>query len=551
MHSIIKEKIENAARDAGYKIPAVFSLDQPPKKEMGDWATNIALSIAGFAKLNPREVAAKIRDELELLGEVLSVEIAGPGFINIKLKLETYTNELKRIFVEKEKYGSGGGVQHKKINVEYISANPTGPLHVGNARGGPIGEMIANLYQFLGCDVSREFYINDIGGQANRFGASLFYWHELKENKNAEFPEGGYPAAYVKEISIRISDKYAEMIDKIVSRSLKVNFFRDKGIEEIVSEIKTDSALLDIKFNRWFYQSELEKNNQTAKVVETLKLNGATVIKDGALWFKDPADVELKDRESVLVKQDGSYTYFADDIAYHKNKIERGFEGMVDVWGANHFGHVPRLKAALSALGYSESILNIVLYQYIRLKKSGAAVSMGKRLGNFITLREVIEAGVKPDAYKYFILSQNLNTPFDFDIELAADTSEKNPVFYIKYAHARISSILKRAKESGVVQSDSGSLNLTVFENDKEIALLKEIIKFPDIIADIAENFQLQALPHFAYKVANLFHDFYNSCQVLGQEQEVLQARLALATATKTVIKNSLSIMGIDAPEKM
>ncbi|PIS07869.1 arginine--tRNA ligase [Candidatus Berkelbacteria bacterium CG10_big_fil_rev_8_21_14_0_10_43_13] len=551
MKSELLKKIISAVKSAEYNPPSDFSVTEAPKPEIGDFATNVAMIIAGQIKDNPREIANKIKIELEKYDDIIKVEVAGPGFINIKLELQVYFDELAKIVEQKEQYGRSEIGAGKKINVEYVSANPTGPLHIGNARSGPIGEAIANLFMFLGYDTTKEFYINDIGVQIGRFGQSLYHWYEIKDNVDVKFPEEGYPGPYIKETSEVIQLKFDDEISKISDREELIKFFAKVGLDIMVEKIRDDLKFAGMKIDVWSYESKIAEAGKSAAVIERLRESGNTIEKEGAVWFKQPDDPELADKEAVLVKSDENHsvTYFANDLAYHLDKIERGATKMIDVWGANHFGHIPRMRAALKALGQPDA-LEIVLYQYVRLKKSGQAASMGKRLGNFISLREVIEAGVVPDAFKYFILSQNPNTPFDFDLELAADTSEKNPVFYIKYAHARICSILEKSRGEGT--GDGTPADYSVLNNAKEIALIKELIKFPELIEEISTNFQIQALPHFAYKIAGLFHDFYGSCRVIGAETKQLkQARLFLIRATKYVLKNALNILSIDAPEKM
>lgn len=554
MKKLIKNKIILALKTIGIDILIGFDVDQPPKREMGDYATNIAMVVAAIAKKNPREVAEKIKSQLEKDTDIEKIEIAGPGFINIFLKNSVYFAELKNVLKAKAQYGKSAVGTGKRVNVEYISANPTGPLHIGNARSGPIGLALSNLYKFQDFVVTDEFYINDIGGQITKFGRSLFYWLQSKSEPDIEFPEGGYPGEYIKETSEKIQTKFGDEIKNLSSENSGIDFFAQKGLSIMIDNIKEDVALIGIKFDKWTRESETLASGRPEKVVAELKNRGFVAEKDGAVWFKNPDDVELEDPESVLIKSDEAktLTYFANDIAYHLDKFDRvGKDGkLIDVWGANHSGHIPRMKAALKAIGYPEENLEIVLYQYVRLKKSGEATSMGKRLGNFVTLKQVIEAGVHPDAFKYFILSQNSNTPIDFDIDLAADTSEKNPVFYIKYAHARICSILKRAEESGAALGDE-KVNLELLSGEKELALIQEISKFPEIILDVTQNNQIQTIPHFAYNLASLLHDFYNSCKVLSEDIELTSARLSLILATKYVLANALNICGIEAPEKM
>lgn len=550
MKNIVVDKISQAISAAGYSSPVSFSVDEPPMGAKGDWATNIAMIIAGFNKENPRQIAEKLKTELLKDKSIENVEIAGPGFINISLKNGLYLEELKKIVSEKESYGRSNTFSGQKINVEYISANPTGPLHVGNARSGPIGEAFANLFEFIGAEVEREFYVNDIGVQIERFGRSLFYWYKIKTNPKIEFPEDGYPGEYIKETSNKIQEKFADKIINLKNETDLTDLFAKEGLKLMIYGIKKDAKLINIGFDRWSYESEALENGRSREIVQKLKEKGHTAEKDGAVWFARPEDKNLEDKDSVLVKSDENKTptYFANDITYHVDKLSRA-DLLVDVWGANHFVHIPRIKSALSALGYPPEKINIIVYQYVRLKKAGRALSMGKRLGNFVTLREVIEGGVAADAFKYFILSQNPNTPIDFDIELAADTSEKNPVYYIKYAHARICSIFK--KKEGAASIDSNDVNFSLLKNPKEIALYKELVKFPELIEQVSRDFQIQSIPHFAYKIAGLFHDFYSTCKVLGEEKELEKARLSLILAVKYVIANALNICGIEAPEKM
>ena len=548
MKQDIKDMIINAVKEGGYPVPQNFAIDTPPKASMGDFATNIAMVIAGRDKGNPREISEKIIALLKKEKDLAKVEIAGPGFINITLYDSIYFTELKKILAEKENYGKGSK-KNTKVNVEYVSANPTGPLHVGNARGGPIGEAIASLYQFLGYEVEREFYVNDIGLQIERFGRSIYHYFAIKSDPKVEFPEDGYPAPYIKEISEEIQKNHKERLTELKDEPDLIQFFIKEGLTHTIKSIREDCELIGIKFDNWLHESDLLHSGKAEAAVEKLKEGGFTVSKEGALWFKNPDDTELADKESVLVKSDGkSLTYFADDIAYHLDKFERGNQLLIDVWGANHHGHIPRFKAAMKAAGAKEDKIEILLYQYIRLKKAGKAYSMGKRLGNFVTLREVIESGVEPDAFKYFILAQNNNTPFDFDLKLAADTSEKNPVFYIKYAHARICSILKKAGDRADKLEEE---DLKLLSDPKEIALYKDLVKFPEILNETSQNFQVQALPHFAHKIAGLFHDFYANCQVITEDKKLTTSRLSLILATKYILANILDICGIEAPESM
>ncbi|MEK7096388.1 MAG: arginine--tRNA ligase [Patescibacteria group bacterium] len=559
---LLKTEIEKAVRSVGFAMPADYSLLAPPKKEMGDFATNIALIISKANRENmSKDVADKLILELDKSEIIRSVTAAGPGFINIFLKDKLFYDELKKILDIQENYGRSNIGNGKTANVEYVSANPTGPLHIGNARGGPIGESIANLFTFYGFRVRREFYINDVGVQIEKLGSALCYWYEVKHDERTEFPVGGYPGDYVKEISEEIQKTKKDELKNIEDHTQLVEYFAKEGLLILIRQIKEACELIGISYDEWMEESEIQSSGKTDEVIELLQEKDFTVRREGALWFKRENDPEFSDKESVLKRSDQGQTptYFADDIAYHKDKFDRGADILVDVWGANHHGHIDRLKSAVEALDYDVKNFHIILYQYVRLKNAGEILKMSKREGNFVTLKEVIENGVAPDAFKYFILAQNPNTPFDFDIKEAADTSEKNPVYYIKYAHARICSILAKSGTGRIGSISAGEIDgsyiknadLKLLKENSEMDLIKGILEFPEILDDIIENYQIQLLPHYTYKIASLFHNFYTKCQVLTEDKELTNARLALITATKHTIANALQILDIEAPEKM
>ena len=546
----LKEKISETAKAAGYTELVVFDISEPPKGAKADYATNIALVIANSLKINPKEVAEKIADMVKPDEMVKEAIVAGPGFININLNQKYYRKTLSEILEQDEKFGQSDKGSGKLVNVEFISANPTGPLHIGNARSGPIGEMISNLFENFGYRVEREFYINDIGGQVNRLAETIYYWFEKSNGFDVNLPENGYPGEYLKIISSEIFSECKSKLAEIKNKEDFIEFFKEEGLRKIIEIIKSDVELLGIKFDIWYSQKKLEESGSAEKIIDDLTEKGLTASKEGALWFKNPADPELLDKESVLRKSDEAktLTYFADDLAYHKEKLDRGNELVVNVWGSNHHGHIPRLKAAMKALGYSDEKIKIILYQYVRLKNGDEIMKMGKRFGNFVTLRQLLEAGVSADAFKYFIISQNTNTPIDFDVELAKERSEKNPVFYIEYAHARICSILRKAKEEGI---GDGEADLALLKEESEIRLMRELAKYPDTLAEIMKDFQIQLLPHYIYKIAGMFHEFYTNCVVLSDDKNLTLARLELIKAAKIVIANGLKICDIEAPEKM
>ena len=576
MKKELKEIITKAANDAGFLELVDFDVDLPPAGQKADFATNIALIIAGEKKQNPKEIADKISFELSKSENIKEARSAGPGFINIVLHDHTYYDRLEKLLSEKDNFGKSNVGQRKTASIDFVSANPTGPLHIGNARGGPIGETISNLLEFCGYKVIREFYLNDVGLQVTRLGESIYWWVEKENGNESAFPENGYPGEYVNEVAEKILSQHKEKIDAFKDKKEAVDFLKNQGLTILIEQMKEDIKLLGLKFDKWVSEAELQRQGLAKKSVERLKEAGVTANREGALWFINPADSKFEDKESVLQKsdEDSTFTYFTDDIAYHMKRYDEGIDLIVDVWGANHHGHISRMYSALKALGISEEKLKIYLYQYIRLKNGEEIMKMSKRFGNFITLRQVIKGGVSADAFKYFILAQNPNTPFDFDIKLATEKSEKNPVFYIQYAHARIYSILRKASichsdpPSGGEESQSDpsakpqddspegeidfqNANLSILKNEKELALVKALAMWPDIVEDTLKDFQVQMLPHYAYKLASLFHDFYTNCPVLDSNEQTKKARLALIYATKILISNVLSICGISAPDKM
>lgn len=547
MKEEIKKILIDAIIKAGYNVPVGFSVENPPNDEMGDWASNVAMMISKGAGDLPKDCAGKIVKNIS--SEIIQkAEVAGPGFINIYLIQDYLYQQLYELLLQGNTFGNNEDGKGKTVNVEFISANPTGPVHIGNARGGPIGEAIANLFDFCGYKVIRSFYVNDIGGQINKLAASFYYWYEKINGQNPIFPDGGYPGEYIEEITRSVTQEFSKDLKNIKDESEFLAFFKDKGVKAMVKRIKAEAHLLGIDFDDFIFQSALESSGKTAEIIEYLTNNDKTTLREGALWFKNDVDVNYEDKESVLQKSDGkkTLTYFADDIACHKYKIDQGANIMIDIWGAGHHGHIARMKAAMQAININPEKLQIILYQNVRIKNGDEIMKMSKREGNFVLLSDVLKHGVGPDVFKYFILSQNNNTPLDFDVKLAMDKSEKNPVYYVQYAYARICSIIKKA---GGVKGDKG--NLRVLKHPREIALIKELLMFPDIVDQAHNDYQMQVFPHYAHKLAGLFHEFYNDCHVIGEKKELEKARLALVNATKIVLYNVLKICDISAPEKM
>lgn len=555
----LKKQIEGIILSAGYSLPDDFELTIAPNDKLGDYSTSVALLIASKSNGNPKEIAQKIVDQLKLQ-EVKNAEVAGSGFINIKLSEEFFHKYLSDILKFGPDFGKTKVGEGEKVLVEFISANPTGPLHIGNARGGPIGEVLSNVLAWQGYIVEKEFYVNDTGNQIKKFAETLAYYYTVKSDPKFNFPDGGYPGDFLREVSEEIQTEYSAEIAEIKDDKLS-DYFAKVGLDKIIRRIKEDIEALGISFDRFVYESDFINSGKSLEIVEKLKTDGHTCTREGALWFTSN-DLDPNDRETVLLRSDAEKTptYFATDIAYHKDKFDRGYDRLIDVWGANHHGHIARLKSAMKAIGHDESKFLVVLYQNVRLKEGGETKQMGKRLGNFINIADLItKLKVPADVFKYMIISQSSSSTIDFDLDLALEQSEKNPVYYLQYAYARICSILRNADTELLVETEKIAngqgtaelLDLKKITDKKELGLIKTLAGLTEVLNKVSSEFQVQALPRFATEVARAYHNFYSSCQVLSEDKDLTRARLLLVLATRNVLKISLTLMGISAPEKM
>lgn len=546
---ILSAAIEAAAKqgiDDGVfpeaELPAVV-LEVPPKKEMGDFATNFAMQSARAFHKNPRQIAEALVERLKL-AELEKAEIAGPGFINFYLKSNVIYDGLAKAIGMGEDFGNLPKKDIAPTQVEYVSANPTGPLHVGHGRGAAVGSALVNLLRAAGYPVSSEYYINDAGNQIDNLAASVNARYLEQFGKTVEFPENGYHGADIIDTSKRIikkdGDKYLSMDE---AERLKV--FKEVALVEKLAALKEDLEAFNVTFDLWYSERTLHPD-KVREAVEELKANGTIYEKDGALWLRSTDYGDDKDR--VVIRDNGVPTYLAADIAYHRDKYERGFGRLINIWGADHHGYVCRVKAAMKALGKDPEKLTVLLLQMVALYRNGELVKMSKRTGQSVTLAELIEE-VGTDAARYFFCMRSLDSQLDFDLDLAKKQSNENPVYYIQYAHARIASIFRQAEGAGLSVGESPKLSLLT--DDTELALIKKIEEYPEEVEKAAADLAPQRIARFAYDISALFHSFYAKCRIMGIEPELASARLALVGKAQQVIRHALGILGISAPEKM
>ena len=521
-------------------------LEVPQQKEFGDFATNIAMQSARIAHKSPRMIADVLLKHLDAPW-LEKAEVAGAGFINFFLKHDIIYDTLCHILEQGKQYGQAPLRAEDTVQVEYVSANPTGPLHVGHGRGAAYGSALVNLLRAAGYNVQSEYYINDAGNQMNNLAVSVNARYLELLGKKAEIPENGYHGADIIDTARAIieqdGDKYLQMDEKD-----RLEIFKNRAYEEKLKALKRDLESFNVTFDKWFSERTLHPE-AIKKACETLKGNGNMYEKDGALWLKSTAYGDDKDR--VVIRDNGVPTYLAADIAYHKNKYERQFKKLINIWGADHHGYVARVKAAMAALGLDPNQLEILLLQMVSLFRNGELVKMSKRTGQAITLNELIEE-VGTDAARYFFIMRSLDTQLDFDLDLAKSHSNENPVYYIQYANARIFSIYKQIAENGdVFDMTWKNTKWDKLKEERELALIKKMAAYPEEIRKAAADRAPHRIAHFVYEMAGLFHAFYNNCHIIQSDKELEEARLALVTAVQITIANCLAVLGISAPETM
>lgn len=570
----IKSLVESSAKLAqdSNVLPsgdlASFVIEVPADKANGDYSTNAAMVNARTFRLAPRKIAETLVEKMNLEGTYFKkVEVAGPGFINFFLGERYYADVLSDVKNAGESYGRSDYGKGKKINVEFVSANPTGPMHMGNARGGALGDCLAAVLDYAGYDVEREFYINDAGNQIEKFALSLDvrYKQIFLGEENVELPEDSYHGEDIKERAKEFADLYGD------SYMEKTEEERRKALAEFalpknIQNMKNAMAKYRIDYDTWFSELTLHNGNELRDVIDTLTQRGYTYEKDGALWYKNiEVQTEILKREGktqdyidklelkddVLIRANGNPTYFAADIAYHRNKLEkRGFDKAIDVWGADHHGHVARMKGAMEAIGIDSSRLDILLMQFVRLMRDGEVVRMSKRTGKAITLVDLLDE-VPIDAVRFMFNLREPGSLMDFDLDLAVQQSSQNPVYYCQYAHARICSILAKLESEGKSSRDCSAEELEKLIEPEETSLIRYLSTLPDVIINAAKNYDPAKVTHYAIDLATLFHKFYNACRVNVEDESLMQARLFLCICVKETMKSILTMLKVDAPEKM
>lgn len=551
MNQALKEAILDAIVSAGLaqreEIPAIV-LEVPKDKAHGDFATNAAMQLSRIAKKNPRQIAEEILGQLDYgKAGIEKAEVAGPGFINFTLSKSYLYPILLQVYREGENYGRTTLGNGKKVQVEFVSANPTGSLHLGHARGAAVGDALCNVLDFAGYDVTREYYINDAGNQIVNLIKSIEARYRQELGQDVEMPEDGYHGEDIKGFA---KELVAEQGDKLLGmpEEERTAFLRKFGLEKELSKIQRDLERFRVRFDVWFSETSLYQDGQVEASLSELREKGQTYEQDGATWLKTTAYGDDKDR--VLVKNDGTYTYLTPDIAYHRNKYDRGFDRIINIWGADHHGYIPRVKAAMQAIGKDPEKLTVLIAQMVSLFQDGEKVKMSKRTGKAVTMVDLMdEVGVDP--IRYFFTMRSMDSHLDFDMDLAISTSNENPVYYVQYAHARICSIFRQAEEQGIPIPAVENVNLSKLTAEHEYDLLRKLGELPEEMNVAAENYAPHRLVRYVYELAALFHSYYRAERVITEDAEQTAARLVLLGGVRMVLANVLRLIGVSAPEKM
>jgi arginyl-tRNA synthetase len=547
----LKAEIRASVLKAGIVAEAdlpEFVLEVPKEKSHGDFSTNIAMQLTRIAKQNPRTIAEAVIAGLDLARAAVSkVEIAGPGFINFTLDRSFLVNVIPQVVAAGSDFGRVNIGNGEKVQVEFVSANPTGSLHLGHARNAAFGDALCKVLSFAGYDVSREYYINDAGNQINNLSLSLEARYLQALGQDAEMPEDGYHGEDIKGFAQDLVEAEGTRLVELPSEE-RLAYLRAFGLEKELDKIKRDLGRFRVHFDHWFSETSIYEKGLTEKVLKELRDLGHVFDLDGAVWLKTTPFGD--DKERVLVKNDGSFTYLTPDIAYHRDKFERGFDRLINIWGADHHGYIPRMKAAMQAFGYDPSRLTVLVTQMVSLFQGGEKVKMSKRTGKAVTMEDLMdEVGVDP--IRYFFSMRSPDSHLDFDMDLAVSKSNENPVFYVQYAHARICSVYRQAEEQGVALLPLNEVRLEALDKEAEYDLLQKLAELEEEVRVAAEQYAPHRLIRYVYELASQFHSYYKAERVIGDDANLSQARLHLLGAVRTTIANVLALVGVSAPERM
>ncbi|MBN1827612.1 MAG: arginine--tRNA ligase [Deltaproteobacteria bacterium] len=525
----------------------IIEIELPREENHGDYATNIAMILAKTQKKSPRLVAETIMNHLHCNGILEKVDLAGPGFINFFVKKDLWVTLLEEVDLKGDAYGRSDLGSGQRVQVEFVSANPTGPLHIGHGRGAAVGDVLSRILEATGHAVVKEYYINDAGNQMANLGKSVYFRYLELLGQSVSLPDGCYRGDYIIELARTMLDRHGAALQSTTPEEV-IPLFTDYAAGIIMEGIKEDLRIFGVEFDCYFKESELHKDRGVFNLLETLRSRAFVYEQEGALWFKSTAFGDEKDR--VVIRETGEPTYFAGDIAYHKNKYERGFDKVIDIWGADHHGYIPRMSAGIQALGRSRDDLKIVLVQLVNLLRNGVPVAMSTRAGEFVTLREVIDE-VGADAARYNFLMRRSNSHLDFDLEIAKKQSDENPVYYVQYAHARIVNILKTAADRGYGVPRYGEINAGLLTEPEEHELVKMIDRYPELIEGCALSLEPHRITFYLNGLAALLHSYYNKHRVVSDDGELTKARLFLVYSIGVVLRSALGLLGVAAPDRM
>jgi len=551
LKSIVLQAVATACEKG--KLPSSqvpdIEIDVPRVESHGDFSTNIAMVSASIQRMPPRKIAETIVENIEdSTGIIEKTETAGPGFINFFINALSWHPVLKAIHDADTEYGrsdTGGGM---RVQVEFVSANPTGPLHVGHGRGAVVGDAVANILSFCGYEVQREYYINDSGRQIATLGRSVYLRYVQLQGNAVDFPGDCYQGDYIKDIAERIKNDDSEPDLSSLSESDAVTYCAEFAAKEILEGIRSDLKAFGVVYDRWFSEQSLYDSGKVDEIIKQGQTDNSIYRKDGALWFRTSAHGDEKDR--VVVRSNDDTTYFASDIAYHQDKYDRGFHRVIDVWGADHHGYVPRMAAAIVASGRNRDQFHVILVQLVNLLRGGEPVAMSTRAGAFETLQDVVNE-VGKDAARFIFLTRHYDSPLDFDLELAKQKTNENPVYYVQYVHARISSIIRKAEENGIDNITWQDDAVSLLKAPEEIQLLKTLTRYPEVVATAAKFMEPHRVTFYLMDLASVFHAYYNKHRVLGESDNLTKGRLYLVQSVQKVIRNGLSLLGVGAPERM